>query len=32
VGSQYRHRVDAEVTIYTYRFPILFIDVFWEQH
>jgi len=27
-----RHRVDAEVTFHIYRFPILFLDVFWEQH
>jgi len=22
----------AEVTFYVYRFPILFVEVFWEQH
>ena len=26
------HRLDAEVTFHIYRFPILFLDVFWEQH
>jgi len=25
------HRVDAEVTFHIYRFPIVFLDVFWEQ-
>ena len=32
VWNQYSHRVDAEVTFYIYRFPILFLEVFWEQH
>jgi len=32
VRNQYSHRVDAEITIYIYRFPILFVEVFWEQH
>jgi len=26
--NQYNHRVDAEVTFYIYRFPILFLEVF----
>jgi len=26
------HLVDAEVTFHIYRFPILFLDVFLEQH
>ena len=26
------HQVDAEVAIYIYRFPILFLEMFWEQH
>ena len=30
--NQYSHRVYAEVTLYIYRFPILFLNVFWEQH
>jgi len=32
VGNQYSHRVDAKVTFYIYRFPMLFLEVFWEQH
>jgi len=32
VWNQYSQRVDAEVTFYTYRFPVLFLEVFWEQH
>jgi len=32
VRNQYSHRVDAEVTFYIYRLPILFQEVFWEQH
>ena len=32
VWNQYSHRVDAELTFYTYRFQILFLEVFWEQH
>ena len=32
VWNQYSHRVDAEVTFYIYRFPVLFLEVFWEQH
>ena len=32
VWNQYSHRVDAEVTFHIYRFPILFLEVFWEQH
>jgi len=32
VWNQYSHRVDAEVTYYICRFPILFVEVFWEQH
>ena len=32
VWNQYIHRVDAEVTFYVYRFPILFLEVFWQQH
>jgi len=28
VRYQYSHRVDAEVTFYIYRFPILFLEVF----
>jgi len=32
VRNQYSHRVDAKVTFYIYRFPILFVEVFWEQH
>jgi len=32
VWSQYSHRVDAEVTFCIYRFSILFLKVFWEQH
>jgi len=32
VWNQYSHRVDAEVTFYIYRFPILFLDMFWEKH
>jgi len=31
VWNQYSHRVDAKVTFYVYRFPILFVEVFWEQ-
>ena len=31
VRSQYSHRVGAELTFYIYRFPILFLDVVWEQ-
>jgi len=30
--TPYSHRVDAEVTFYIYRFPILFVELFWEQH
>jgi len=25
--NQYSHRVDAEVTFYIYRFPILFLEM-----
>jgi len=32
VRNQYSLRVDAEVTFYIYRLPILFLEVFWEQH
>ena len=32
VWNQYSQRVDAEVTFYTYRFPVLFLEVFWQQH
>ena len=32
VGNHYSHRVDAEVKFYIYRFPILFLEVFWKQH
>jgi len=32
VWNQYGHRVDAGVTFYIYRDPILFLEVFWEQH
>jgi len=32
VWNQYSQRVDAEVTFYISRFPILFVQVFWEQH
>jgi len=32
VWNQYSHWVDAEVTICIYRFPILLLEVFWEQH
>jgi len=32
VWNQYILRIDAEVTFYTYRFPILFLEVFWQQH
>jgi len=32
VWNQYSHRVDTEVTFYIYRFPILFLEVFWQQH
>jgi len=32
VWNQYSHRVDAEVTFYIYRFPILFLDMLWEKH
>ena len=32
VWNQYSHRVDAELAFYIYRFPILFLEVFWEQH
>jgi len=31
VRNQYSHQVNVEVTFYIYRFPILFLDVFWEQ-
>jgi len=31
VWNQYSHQVNAEVTFYIYRFPTLFLDVFWEQ-
>jgi len=32
VWNQYSHRIDAEVTFYVCRFPIVFLEVFWEQH
>jgi len=32
VQNQYSHRVDAEVTFCIYSFPVLFLEVFWEQH
>ena len=32
VWNQYSHRVDAEVAFYIYRFPFLFLEMFWEQH
>jgi len=32
VQNQYSHRVDAEVTFYIYSFPVLFLEVSWEQH
>jgi len=32
MGNQYSHRVDAEVTFYMYRFSMLFLEVFREQH
>jgi len=32
VGNQYSRRVDAKVTFYIYRFLMLFLEVFWEQH
>ena len=32
VWNQYSHRVDAELTFYTMRFPVLFLQVFWEKH
>ena len=32
VWNQYSHRVDAEVNFYKCRFPILSLEVFWEQH
>jgi len=32
VRNQYSPRVDAEVTFYIYRLPILFLEMFWEHH
>ena len=32
VWNQHSHRVDAEVTFCICRFPIIFLEVFWEQH
>jgi len=32
VWNQCSHQVDAEVTFYVYRSPILFVEAFWEQH
>jgi len=32
VQNQYSHRVDAEVAFYIYSFPVLFLEVFCEQH
>jgi len=32
VWNQFSHRVNAEVTFFICRFPILFVEVFWEQH
>ena len=32
VWNQYYHPVDAEVKFYKYRFPILFLEVFWKQY
>jgi len=32
VWNQYSHRVDAEKTFHICRFPILFLEVLWEQH